>query len=97
MFQIARLSKLHPVISTGRVERSTVVQTGVRDDEKPLTNEMCQQIIHHNTQEMDKDDENDADRGSSLMPSAAFLVVPTALHFVARMHESYMDEIFHVP
>jgi hypothetical protein len=28
---------------------------------------------------------------------ASFLVVPTALLFVARMHEPYMDEIFHVP
>ena len=49
---------------------------------------------------MDKDDENDAGRGSSVVPSimlAAFLVVPTALLFVARMHEPYMDEIFHVP
>jgi hypothetical protein len=48
---------------------------------------------------MDKD-EKDARRGSSVVPSimlASFLVVPTALLFVARMHEPYMDEIFHVP
>ena len=48
---------------------------------------------------MDKD-ENDKSRGSSVVPSimlASFLVVPTALLFVARMQEPYMDEIFHVP
>ena len=58
------------------------------------------QIIHHNAQEMDKDDENDADRGSTVVLSimvAAVLVVPTVLFFVTSMDESYMDEIFHVP